>query len=535
LNELEHSSRSINIALASPIFVIHADVGVDGVAAKTLMWPVTMKCHADVITVCRHVTSLQALQRSSSPANFFFFHPHQFLWPPTFIRRYAVPSMDPSDLGSAIDDSFKTTIFPGGCRRRQANQSNPPQYRGRQSGHWNISSSTGSGIDDRCPTVWNDRSTTAGRYDGRFQSILSNSREGSAWTPHLLSRLHEATKRDREEKIRAAEANDTDDDPTDTYQGSRNAPSKLPGASKSPAQSKHRGFYLPHECFVSNQRANSIGRNSSPPSRIVRRPLSDSRSVASGLSKSREEQLAPVKREMSQREKDAIAAAQIMLASVLLPADFMRATGKDEESDEDLDGGYSRPGGRTRYFATARDFKVESEAVTSSSSKSSDEITACRLNSAASVNSRQSDENNWPTSSTKSLQDAVLRIDANSYRGSATGTTKILNHALSGGSDGRSNSAPRPDSGDVPKNTRPTVFAGRGWVSPHPLSVTPSEHATPPQAKVKVCDGKEMTYEEFKAMQASVSVVSESVRSIATTLAGSGKKQLKMPWDNDGK
>lgn len=331
------------------------------------------------------------------------------------------------------------------------------------------------------------------------------------------------------------EANDTDDDLTDTYHGSRNAPSKLPGASKSPAQSKHRGFYLPHECFVTNQRANSIGRNFSPPSRIVRRPLSDSRPGVSGLAKSGEERLVPVKREMSQREKDATAAARIMLASALLPADFMRATGKNEESDEELDGGYSRPGGRTRFFAAARDFKIESEAVTSSSSKSSDEITACRLNSAASDNSRQSDENNWPTSSTKSLQDAVLRIDANSSRDSATGTTKVLNHARSGGGNGRSNSVTRPDSVDVSKNTRPTVFAGRGWVSPHPLSVTPSEHATPPQAKVKVCDGKEMTYEEFKAMQASVSVVSESVRSIATTLAGSRKKQLKMPWDKDGK
>ncbi|KAK3111308.1 hypothetical protein LTR53_013577 [Teratosphaeriaceae sp. CCFEE 6253] len=56
-----------------------------------------------------------------------------------------------SDLGSAIDDSFETNFFPPAA---PSNAPEPSTYNGPRSGHWSVSSSIGSGIDDRCPTVW---------------------------------------------------------------------------------------------------------------------------------------------------------------------------------------------------------------------------------------------------------------------------------------------------------------------------------------------------------------------------------------------
>ncbi|KYG42620.1 hypothetical protein M433DRAFT_157679 [Acidomyces richmondensis BFW] len=445
--------------------------------------------------------------------------------------------MDLSDLGSAIDDSFETTIFPGGCGRWQPSPSELPRYCGRQSGHWNVSSSIGSGIDDRCPTVRNNLSTILGTDEDEFQRFLLDGSESCVRSSNLLSRLNKATKRDREERICTGKADGFHDDLTDSDRGSRKASSKLTGKIKFPVQSKRRGFYLPHENLVADQRAHAKGRTPSPPLRADRRMQSYSRPDAPIPDKGGKMQLAPVKREASQRRKDAMAAARIMLASALHPADFMRATVKDEDLDKNLDGGYSRPSRRGRCFATVRDVNCESEAFTSSSSNSFEKNNSRRVASIPSSTLRQSNKNSQHSMSTKNLCDAILKIDANSSSGSLTNTNRFSKHDCNGGwcrsCSNSSKSTSRPDSGGIPKNNRPTIFAGRGWVSPHPLSVTPSEHAIAPQARVKTGDGKEVTYEEFKAMQASGSIISEGVRSVPATLAGSIMKQLKMPWDKD--
>ncbi|KAK0346643.1 hypothetical protein LTR91_015660 [Friedmanniomyces endolithicus] len=55
-----------------------------------------------------------------------------------------------SDLGSAIDDSFEPNFFPASV----APSHGLSAYNGPRSGHWSVSSSIGSAIDDRCPTIW---------------------------------------------------------------------------------------------------------------------------------------------------------------------------------------------------------------------------------------------------------------------------------------------------------------------------------------------------------------------------------------------
>ena len=54
----------------------------------------------------------------------------------------------------------------------------------------------------------------------------------------------------------------------------------------------------------------------------------------------------------------------------------------------------------------------------------------------------------------------------------------------------------------------PTIYAGRGWISPHPLSVAPSEYNDPPDEAIRIPDangneGATMTYDEWKSMRQS--------------------------------
>lgn len=57
----------------------------------------------------------------------------------------------------------------------------------------------------------------------------------------------------------------------------------------------------------------------------------------------------------------------------------------------------------------------------------------------------------------------------------------------------------------------PTIFAGRGWISPHPLSVAPSEFERPPDPVIKLPsrEGRKfMTYEEWRSIRRSSHSVS---------------------------
>lgn len=62
------------------------------------------------------------------------------------------------------------------------------------------------------------------------------------------------------------------------------------------------------------------------------------------------------------------------------------------------------------------------------------------------------------------------------------------------------------DSGTPLEEMRPTVFAGKGWISPHPLSRSPTDCASPPQSKIVLPSeafprGATMSYEEWKDIQ----------------------------------
>ncbi|SMR59910.1 unnamed protein product [Zymoseptoria tritici ST99CH_3D1] len=63
-----------------------------------------------------------------------------------------------------------------------------------------------------------------------------------------------------------------------------------------------------------------------------------------------------------------------------------------------------------------------------------------------------------------------------------------------------------PASGPRQDRRRPTVFAGKGWISPHPLSRSPTDLRSPPAPMIILPSqadpqGATMTYEEWQAIQ----------------------------------
>ncbi|KAK5741730.1 hypothetical protein LTR17_003721 [Elasticomyces elasticus] len=89
----------------------------------------------------------------------------------------------------------------------------------------------------------------------------------------------------------------------------------------------------------------------------------------------------------------------------------------------------------------------------------------------------------------------------------------------------------------------PTVFAGKGWISPHPLSVAPTRFASPPQSHISLPfttpHGREMSYEDWKAVQdgqvehkrfsRAESVVGGQILAVAESIArgGSGRVSVR--------
>ncbi|KAK5736362.1 hypothetical protein LTR17_007526 [Elasticomyces elasticus] len=86
----------------------------------------------------------------------------------------------------------------------------------------------------------------------------------------------------------------------------------------------------------------------------------------------------------------------------------------------------------------------------------------------------------------------------------------------------------------------PTVFAGKGWISPHPLSVAPTRFASPPQSHISLPfttpHGREMSYEDWKAVQdgqiehkrfsRAESIVSGQILAVAESIARGGSGRM---------
>jgi len=169
-----------------------------------------------------HVERGAEIQAVIAPSLTKHAHALIFLLLPASHHQY-LRMMAYSDYGSAIDDDVETIHF--GPPPRSENRDNLGYYNGPRDGHWSVSSSFGSAVDDRCPTVWQ---LGTDRTAKKFKNV-------KAISGGLLRKLARATVEDK--RAAEAEVEDFQEYETDFKQKSSMKRSEPP--------TKPKGFYVP--------------------------------------------------------------------------------------------------------------------------------------------------------------------------------------------------------------------------------------------------------------------------------------------------
>ncbi|KAI7477755.1 hypothetical protein KC351_g8667 [Hortaea werneckii] len=510
-----------------------------------------------------------------------------------------------SDLGSAIDDSFEPNFF-------QYQPSEPYQdetqswYNGPRSGHWSISSSIGSAIDDRCPTVWGQDSIRDG----------GNVAEGAPPRPIEGDLLRKLGRTVIEGKVAEAAAEEA---------LRKQAPSELSKheTSRPEIVAPPAGFYIPktvggkdlkrrkeaakgslslapprsqqatnqpkppqEKPSVAPKQAEKTASVHSlklpPPANIVRIKSKDGREAVVPMTrlppvpalpelapeavekiKARAKAEALRRREEEKRERDARLAAEALMSGVIPGKSYGeqskqgdgKSTARRQQEKAVRDQQYT-----TRQQTAYEKRLFEPRVVSGRESAKDSAVGFSGLFSpeppAASVRSE------GKALSAKSLSQAVKNINANSRnneiatsakREGAAGETvgwslknggqhskfsaavsrsSHRDHAI--GSSGWEQPEHMPAQVQVPNVLRqssrrsPTIFAGKGWISPHPLSRSSTLFASPPQSHISLPkeEGRTMSYDEWKAVQGghrnfsrTSSYVSRRVSELAASIA----------------
>ena len=510
-----------------------------------------------------------------------------------------------SDLGSAIDDSFGPNFF-------QYQPSEPCQddthswYNGPRSGHWSVSSSIGSAIDDRCPTVWGADSVRDG----------GNAAEGAPLRPIDGDLLRKLGRTAIEEKIAKAAAEEALREQA-SGEVSERKPCR-PEISASPAR-----FYIPKtvggkdlkrqketaksplnlappRSQQSNKQSKAPQRKPSavpkqaektasvrslkppPPMNIVRirgddggetvvpmkiippvLGLPELASEAVEKIRARAKAEALIKREEQKRERDARVAAEALLSGAIPGKSYEEQSKRRRETPRprkqqqkaERDEHYMARQ-QTAYEKPRSEPRVESMRNSAKDSAVGFSGLFSPETHAVSVHSE------GKTISAKSLSQAVKSINANSRQGDMAPNAnwegagaKTAGWSLKNGSQQSKIPAAASWSGhedsihgfagwDQPDPTyahvqerdaslqssrkTPTIFAGKGWISPHPLSRSPSPFASPPQSHISLPkgEGRTMSYDEWKAVQGghrnfsrTSSYVSRRVSELASSIA----------------
>ncbi|KAI7552754.1 hypothetical protein KC331_g1680 [Hortaea werneckii] len=516
------------------------------------------------------------------------------------------------DLGSAIDDSFEPNFF-------QYQPSEPCHdgteswYNGPRSGHWSVSSSIGSAIDDRCPTIWGADSV---RGSG-------NAAEGAPLRPIDGDLLRKLGRTAIEENIARAAAEEALREQASSEVSERK-PSR-PEISASPAR-----FYIPktvggkdlkrqNEAAKSplslapprSQQANKQskapqGKPSAvlkqaektasvrslklpPPGNVVRIKGNDGREavvpmqrispamalpdlVPEAVEKIRARAKAEAlrKREEEKRERDARVAAEALMSGTI-PGKSQEEQLEHVKEKSKARQQQGKKGGTDQHHVAKRQTAYEKRppeprvASERNSAKDSAVGFSGLFSPEPPAASIRSDGKNY---SAKSLSQAVKNITANSRQDDlATNARWEGAAAKTGGWSSKNGSQqskisaaasrsahqdpthgfagwdqPDPMYAQVPERNAsrqssrkpPTIFAGKGWISPHPLSRSPSPFASPPQSHISLPkgEGRTMSYDEWKAVQGghrnfsrTSSYVSRRVSELAASIAQEAKGQ----------
>ncbi|RMY68457.1 hypothetical protein D0863_07113 [Hortaea werneckii] len=501
-----------------------------------------------------------------------------------------------SDLGSAIDDTFEPNFF-------QYQPSEPHQddtqswYNGPRSGHWSISSSVGSAIDDRCPTVWGADSIRDG----------GNAAEGAPLRPIEGDLLRKLGRTVIEGKIAEAAAEEAlrEKAPTELSKHKTSRPETVPPPA---------GFYIPKTVGgkdlkrqkeatkgslslapLQSQRATNQPKPPQerrsvvpkqaekttsvrspklpPPANIVHIKGKDGREAVVPMARlppvpalrnlapeavekirARAKAEALRKRAEEKRERDARIAAEALMSGAIPGKSYAeqskqvegKSAARRQREKAARDQQYTKRQ-QTAYEKRPPEPRVESGRKSAKDSAVGFPGLYSPEPPAASVRS----EGN-PLSA-KSLSQAVKNISANSrqddlatnakWEGAAGktvgwGLANESQHSKISAAASRSPLRDQPEhifaqvqernASRQSSRETPTIFAGKGWISPHPLSRSSTPFASPPQSHISLPkgEGRTMSYDQWKAVQGghrnfsrTSSYVSKRVSELAASIA----------------
>ncbi|KAI7231381.1 hypothetical protein KC343_g1437 [Hortaea werneckii] len=504
-----------------------------------------------------------------------------------------------SDLGSAIDDSFEPNFFQ--YQPSEPNQGDTQSwYNGPRSGHWSISSSIGSAIDDRCPTVWGPDSIRDG----------GNVAEGASLRPIEGDLLRKLGRTVIEGKIAEAAAEQAlrEQAPSELSKHETSRPEILPPPA---------GFYIPKTVGGKDLKRRKEAAKSSlslappqsqqatnqpkpprekpsvapkhtektasvhslklpPPADIVRIKGKDGREAVVPVTRlphvpalpdlapeaverirARAKAEALRKRAEEKRERDARVAAEALMSGAISGKSYAeqskqgegKSTARWQQKKAARDQQYTKRQ-QTAYEKRPSESRVESGRKSAKDSAVGFSGLFSPEPPAASV---RSDGN--PLSA-KSLSQAVKNISANSRQDDmatnakweeAAGKTvgwgleNVSQHSKISAAASRSSHRNQPEHMFAQVQERnasrqssretPTIFAGKGWISPHPLSRSSTPFASPPQSHISLPkgEGRTMSYDEWKPVQGghknfsrTSSYVSKRVSELAASIAQEG-------------
>ncbi|KAK1088007.1 hypothetical protein LTR48_002025 [Friedmanniomyces endolithicus] len=553
-----------------------------------------------------------------------------------------------SDLGSAIDDSFEPNFFPASV----APSHGLSAYNGPRSGHWSVSSSIGSAIDDRCPTIW-------GVNTGPGATGPSGATAVKPIEASLLKRIGRAAVAERA-------AAEVERGRRFVYEADNESQASVKYESKKAKESAPKGFYVPKvkgalnvktknenrkEAEVQAARANPPKRQPSKPRspspepslrsasfrftapatddqkfRVVRvtdtdgqeaflllpnlpqvsKPstqvseVSQEKSVKWASDPQKPSKSKPESAPLS-RNKVAEMAAEALMSGAL-PASKKQQTFKQnpagrQTSSKSAEGSVrnSDVGFRGLFEASSKgsstivSMKSLSEAVKSISQNSKNTAASSHRESIGTANKQtyskrspdrdfQAVNKDWPDAKTPSSggfrvvgggwvqahasveepkqSRTKLRVPSVEYDSTARSqkaspysdseyTTQRVKVASAAQSQASSSAYAQPYNIDGEydwhrKLPDTTVFAGKGWISPHPLSRAASPSTSPPQSHISLPystpNGRDVSYDEWRAIQngqmehskrfsREESAISSSGFAIAASIARAGSER----------
>ncbi|TKA46546.1 hypothetical protein B0A54_02378 [Friedmanniomyces endolithicus] len=475
-----------------------------------------------------------------------------------------------SDLGSAIDDSFEPNFFPASI----APSHGLSAYNGPRSGHWSVSSSIGSAIDDRCPTIW-------GVNTGPGATGPSGATAVKPIEASLLKRIGRAAVAERA-------AAEVERGRRFVYEADNESQASVKYESKKANESAPKGFYVPKvkgaltvktknenrkEAEVQAARANppyeaflllpNLPRVSKPPTQVSE--VSQEKSVKWASDRQKPSKSKPESAPLS-RNKVAEMAAEALMSGALpaskkqqtfkqIPAGRQTSSKSAEESVRNSDVGFRGLfEASSKGSSTIVSMKSLSEAVKSISQNSKNAAASSHRESIGTANKQtyskrapdrdtQAVNKDWtdaktpssggfrvvgegwvqapasveePKQSRTKLRVPSVKYDftarsqkASPYSDSEYTTPKVkVTSAAQSQISSSAYAQPYNIDGHFDWHKKlpdTTVFAGKGWISPHPLSRAASPSTSPPQSHISLPystpNGRDISYDEWRAMQ----------------------------------